>query len=845
MAGIQPHQTIHLGLTERMKMKNDTLEALELLASISSPEELAELPEETLARLQQFAEMHATTEDDKRWGKVRNDEVRTGKPDASLAPGLQQSIHQALQSLDNSQHFTLKSEPGKSANDRKAGHGAIKELRRKRADGEKLTKEEKAQLKRAVSEMSLNNYWGLPDFPEGMGQFQVTSNGIREICDDGEGHFYLCQLFTVIGNGFDPNTGESTLVISYLDTRGNERQLAIPKKIIADRPSALGAFLAANDFKLGPSPKKDKSATRLKLLLELVQPPNVDVVANTGWVQGKNAWGFVRQDMMIGSPNQAGEGENGTRIMVDRSAYGETKIGLKGDADQWRKQVAALTIGNSRLTFALCYALSGPLLRFAPDVETAVVNLVGDTSTGKTTTLRVAGSVWGGDRKSKLGYARSWNATDKALLGRAADHSETLLCLDEFKLATPNVVSAIYDMSSGEERARLQQSGTMRNTRQFRVPILSTGELTLEEKLRSAKRRDQGQVFGGSNVRFLDIPACPESGYGIFETLEFGSHRRGTHRKFKSGAELSEHLKEMSSRHYGHAAVEFVEHLIDCLEGVNGDAEDAFCDIISEDIGYFVDWLELPEDAAEEVRRVAKGFALISVAGNMARAAHIIPHSEDDIDEAVKTCFEDYIAERGGYGKKTGMSALVLLRDFLQKNRNRFARVSSGNVEGLDRINDLAGYYREGTGKRNDEQSWFFFLPSVWTDEIEVMAPRSNLCQRLLDSDLLQRSENSANCGTFQDRIRVNGDRLRVYKVSAKIMELNDKGELDDSDTDEERADLNAGGKTVGGNEAGSLDATVAEIAARMQEKAESEANIVDFAENAARQLKGKRGKQS
>lgn len=737
-------------------------------------------------------------------GKDINEQVRKGQYDSSLPAGLQPTIQHTLRKLRSTgDAYVAKAEPGQNENARQADVQTVNEvIREKIAAEEPLTKSEQEIISRTTFSKSLAQYFGLQSTPEALGTYEANENGIREIGDDGTGRIFISQLFTVLGNGYDPQSGESTLVIAYRDTRKKERSLSIPRKILADRPAALAAFLQANDFRMGVSIKKDLMATKLKLILELVDAPNVDVIGRTGWVQGENAWAFVRSDMMIGDPAQNGEGANSTRIVIDKSSFGKTKIGVSGDFEKWKSEVAACTIGNSRPTMALAAAFTGPLLRFSPDVETSVLNFYGDTSTGKTTTLRVAGSVWGGDRQSKLGYAHTWNSTDKALLGRAADYNETLLCLDEFKLATPNVVSSIYDMSSGEERGRMQQSGVMRQSRQFRVPIMSSGELTLSEKLHSLRHKSQNQVYGGSTVRFLDVPACPKGGYGIYETLKFGTWL--DYREFDTGAELSEHLKEQSARHYGHAGVEFIKYIISDLEGVDGFGENELRDFIAEEVHKFVRDMGLPKDTAEEVRRIAKGFALIAIAGGLASDAKIIPHTGEQVDKAVMDCFQAYISERGGYGKQTGTSATVQLRDYLQINGGRFVEVIGGRSEDGPNITNTAGFRRSGTNRQNDREDWFFFLTSVWRDEIESIAPRAKLCEKLLAMGLLQRSESSARGGTFQDLIRVDGRKVRVYKISARVLELTDDGELPGDDDDSERADFNAGAKCIQGNYYGS-----------------------------------------
>ncbi len=65
-----------------------------------------------------------------------------------------------------------------------------------------------------------------------------------------------------------------------------------------------------------------------------------------------------------------------------------------GTLDGW-KEIAALAVGNSRLSFALCVAFAGPLLHLA-GLEGGGFSFEGGSSSGKTTALQIAASVWGG-----------------------------------------------------------------------------------------------------------------------------------------------------------------------------------------------------------------------------------------------------------------------------------------------------------------------------------------------------------------------------------------------------------------------------------------------------------------
>ena len=767
----------------------------DLAYSVANADEPGELTQEQLDAVKAKMEEVEEAEYQKQLHATYAKKARMGSDDLSLAPGFQETIGRAIQQFRVHADANV---PGPFGHQEREANNKLMDytIRPKLRDGERLTKAEMELVNDTEFEMGLAEFFNLSSIPKELTKYRVHQTGIHGMLEQEAAEAHVCQFFTVVGNGECPMGRGATLVIRYLDRRGAERTLTIPKSIIYDRPGRLASYVAESDFRLGVSVSHEKITKRFKLLLELVMAhaPSVDVVDELGWVEGPGGWGFVLPEDVIGNPSSAAQAENSVRTIIDRSRFTETSVSQRGGFEKWKSQVARYSVGNSRLTLALCAAFTSPLLRFSPDVETGVIHLFGDTSTGKTTTLRVAGSVWGGSRTNKLGYAHTWNTTDKALLHKAASYSETLFCLDEFKLATPNVIQAVYDLSSGEERGRLNQNGTARRSRKFRVMTLSTGELTFEEKLRSNRFKGQKEVYGGSGVRFLDMPACPESGLGIFDDLK----------GYGSGAELSEHLKDASARHYGHAGPAFIDFLIDQIED---QGEEKFCDDLADDVRDFVELLDLPPETADELRRIAKTFGLLAAAGKLAVDAKLLPHSTDQIDEALMACFDDYVKLRGGYGKKVGTSALVMLRDYLQKNRHRFADVADNDHQ----TNDLAGYYRPS---RKSDGDWYYFLPAVWRDEVESVAPRAGLAEKLLTMGLLQRSSASAKSGTFQDVLSVGGQKLRVYRVSAKVLELTDDGEVpDDNDEDEDRAHFNAGGKAIDGeavgSEVNSVDAVV------------------------------------
>jgi putative DNA primase/helicase len=135
---------------------------------------------------------------------------------------------------------------------------------------------------------------------------------------------------------------------------------------------------------------------------------------------------FVLPNKIIGNWDGAFETES-----VDES------INQKGELDEWKENVAKYCIGNSRLTFSVCLGFASLLLKIC-DVANCGFNLVGQSSTGKTTCLKVAASIFGNPK-----YINVWRSTDNALETLAFKRNDMLLILDEIGLSDANKIGDI------------------------------------------------------------------------------------------------------------------------------------------------------------------------------------------------------------------------------------------------------------------------------------------------------------------------------------------------------------------------------------------------------------------
>lgn len=223
---------------------------------------------------------------------------------------------------------------------------------------------------------------------------------------------------------------------------------------------------------------------------------------------------------------------------------------ISGTIEEWREQVADICQNNSLLTFSLCAALAPILLRYFSEINTTIFHLVGRSSIGKTTALKVAASVWGNPKK----YINQWRTTGNAQEGIAEKHNDSLLILDEIGQANDkDIQQTVYMIGNEKGKSRMTVDTALRKTKSWRLLCLSSGEIGISEKIEAAGER----VHGGVLVRCIDIEAQASKGIGIFEDL----------RGCNNGNEFSTILTERTSKYYGIAAKLFVDAIRKIDEG--------------------------------------------------------------------------------------------------------------------------------------------------------------------------------------------------------------------------------------------------------------------------------------
>ena len=101
-----------------------------------------------------------------------------------------------------------------------------------------------------------------------------------------------------------------------------------------------------------------------------------------------------------------------------------------------------------------------------------------------------------------------------------------------------------------------------------------------------------------------------------------------------------------------------------------------------------------PENADAPVHRVARRFALVCAGGEMAKNLEVLPE-ELNIRGAVKSCFDDWLTERGSAGAAEDAAILSDVRRFIEQHgASRFQDVDKPDAVCINRV----GFRREGEG---------------------------------------------------------------------------------------------------------------------------------------------------
>lgn len=508
------------------------------------------------------------------------------------------------------------------------------------------------------------------------------------------------------------------------------------REVILDRErqgsgDALRARMAALGFEPGTTPESRRLF--LDYLRRSVPAARARTVTRTGWTPGGGA--FVL-------PGGRVIGEDGSEPVVLALDGEPAAVAVRGTLEGWRETTGAPCVGNSRLLLAVSMSFAAPLLYWAAE-ESGGFHLLGKStnasSSGKTTTMRVAASVCGDPYR----YLRSWRTTDNATESIAEAHNDLPLFLDEMSQSEAKTVGdTAYMLGNGAGKTRMDRNAGGRPAKTWRVEYLSTGESSLAAHMATANRK----VTAGQEVRMIEIPADAGAGHGVFEDLH----------GYANGADFAAALTAGAREHHGApliAWLEAIQRQRDALPGAIQRHRDAFT----------ADALAGIADPPGQVRRVANRFGLLAVAGELATMEGLTGWPAGAANDAARRCFRDWLTARGGAIPAEERDLVRTVRLFFEQHSNRFRWKDRAMDDHAPEVPRQCGFKDAPTG--NDGAIIYYCFPETFRFEIVQGHDPKEAARVLIRRGIMKPGDKDH--ATQKVRLPGFGNAVRVYVFDA------------------------------------------------------------------------------
>lgn len=561
------------------------------------------------------------------------------------------------------------------------------------------------------------------------GRFVLTEAGVLFIGIDEDGSdktpIWVCSPLGVIAKTRDTRSGEWGRLLEWFDDDGVRHQWAMPMELLESDGVDVRRQLA----RLGLHIATSRAGRDLLSAYIKVWPVNqrVRCVERLGW-----------HGPVYLTPFET-IGDTGELVVFQNSHAIEPAFAVAGTLQDWRNSVAALSAGNTRLVFAVAVALAGTLVSIVGE-DSGGFQLRGKSSSGKSSALKAAASVWG----DPAAYMRMWRATTNGLEGLAALHNDGALILDELSQCDPKEAGeAAYLLANGQGKTRAQRNGTARAAQRWQLLFLSSGEESLSALMARAGRK----ANVGQEIRLADIQADAGAGMGAFEQLH----------GIPTPAALADTVKDAATRWHGAVGIAWLRHVVQDRAQLS--------DFIADGMRQFVAEV-VPRGAVGQVERVARRFALVAVAGELATHYGLTGWAEGESERAAKACFASWLEGFGGIGNREERAVLSQVRAFFEAHgASRFESMAAAEDQ---RVVNRAGFHRDGPGGVRE----FLVLPEAFKTEV-----CKGVDARAAEKLLVSRgwiAPGGDGRPTQKPRLPGIGTAARVYVFTGKMWETED-----------------------------------------------------------------------
>lgn len=505
----------------------------------------------------------------------------------------------------------------------------------------------------------------------------------------------VCGALEVVGRYRDKKGNGWGRVVVWHDGDDTRHELKISEGDLSTKQSEVFAALASGGLEIFAVPSSGRPNRVVDYIRSYPREalPKLCSTKSFGWHDKGHA--FVLPDRVIGD-TESGEG-----VLFDGNEADAPKYASKGTLKDWQDNVASIALCSNRITFFTCIAFAAPLARLVNE-PSGGFHLVGDSSLGKSSALRALCSVFASAASDgESGEMASWRATDNGLEAFCQSHTDLPMICDEIGQADGrNIGKVLYMIGNESGKRRMTKGLQNKAAASWRLLLASSGEVSAEE---FAKRYGV-KVDDGINVRLANIEVTNDNGLGIFDCVPDGETSKGLADKLRQYTE---------SRHYGTAGPEFLQHLV---ADIKENGLEAFTKNLENGLTEFQKTVN--SDTDPMVGRVARRFALVAVAGELAIQYGVLPWKENTALKAAQVCFQVW---RKGFKSKAEQEAdfIEYILSYPEIHRQRFDIVAI-DISGKYKEPDPTGYdNRLGVMHvKDDGGGKVFYIPKMFVEEV-------------------------------------------------------------------------------------------------------------------------------
>lgn len=518
--------------------------------------------------------------------------------------------------------------------------------------------------------------------------------------------------------------------IEVQDRTGQKYNRLFSMADLARDTNPLWEFLGAAGYVV---PQNEKRALQDHILRQPVKS-SFNVCTTQGWY----GTSFVTPHRLYGTDSRS------TRLIRSESADPGKWI-PSGRLSRWKRDMEAICIGNPLVGFAVCAAFASPLLELLR-LPSIGISYVGEPSLGKSSTLTLAGAVWGGNPGRPLGFCETFSKTVNAFDKVMKRYRGCLLGLDETHLANNKVrelaeaVGAVVHRLAGGETKETALGEALSSYGALLYMMTSNHRL---DELFTLAKLPYDQSYG---ARLIEIPVLKPK--GMFDRLpdNLTSHA------------FAEKITTAAAENYGVAIDAFLEK----LTASRSEDEDQLIAWIRRRMSSMSRRLDIDENARGDAR-VGQYFCLIYSAARLAEKYDILPWDWKTSSSMVQTAYDAHRSTSLLIEEEPDLVGEV--REIIRRIKSKFIDIRQALPSLSDKeFEATAGYL---VGGRQGEQ-FFVFSPKAFHTHFRLHGSTTATLEALSKAGLLHHDTGKHQT---KHRVRRERDRDRVYSVSAEILD--------------------------------------------------------------------------